>query len=73
MATLAEARAAMEPSHPGQSPGFIDKDMELYALLMELHGLCGWIIILCLIAHIGGALKHRLVNKDGVLARMSLF
>ena len=54
-------------------PGFIDKDMELYATLMQLHGLCAWLIILCLIAHIGGALKHWLINRDGVMGRMSLF
>lgn len=54
-------------------PGILAKDKELYATLMELHGLCAWVIILSLIAHIGGALKHWLVNKDSVMRRMSLF
>lgn len=54
-------------------PGFIAKDMDLYKTIMDLHGLCAWVIILCVIAHVAGALKHWLVDKDGVTGRMSLF
>lgn len=54
-------------------PGFIDKDMELYGTLMEIHGTIGWLVAVLLVLHIGGALKHWLVNRDGVMRRMSLF
>ena len=54
-------------------PGILSKDKELYGTLMELHGILGWIILICVLAHIGGALKHWIVNKDGVMQRMSLF
>ena len=54
-------------------PGLIGKDKALYEILMEFHGVIGWIMLICVLMHIGGALKHWLVNKDGVMTRMSLF
>ena len=54
-------------------PQLIGKDKELYGTIMEIHGICGWLVLILLIAHIGGALKHWLINKDGVMQRMSLF
>lgn len=42
-------------------------------LLYTLHGVFGFIITICVFLHIGGALKHWLVNKDGVMRRISLF
>ena len=54
-------------------PGILAKDKELYGTLMELHGICGWLVLICVILHIGGALKHWLINRDGVMQRMSLF
>ena len=54
-------------------PGILAKDKALYELLMEIHGICGWLVLILLIAHIGGALKHWLINRDGVMGRMSLF
>lgn len=56
-------------------PGILNKadHGDLYETLMWLHGVVGWVIIVCVVAHIGGALKHWLVNRDGVMTRMSLF
>ena len=54
-------------------PGILAKDKELYGTLMGLHGIVGWVILICIALHIGGAMKHWLVNKDGVMTRMSLF
>ncbi len=54
-------------------PGILAKDKELYSILMELHGICGWLILIFVSIHIGAALKHWLVKRDGVMSRMSLF
>lgn len=55
-------------------PKILAKDKELGGLLLyTLHGIFGYIITLCVFLHIGGALKHWLVNRDGVMGRMSLF
>ena len=54
-------------------PPILSKDKELGALLYELHGICGWLILILVAAHIGAALKHWLIKRDGLMARMSLF
>ena len=55
-------------------PGILSKDKETgQFLLYTLHGVFGFIITACVALHIGGALKHWLVRKDGVMGRMSLF
>ncbi len=38
----------------------------------EVHEMIGAIILLVLILHILGALKHKLIDKDGTMERMSL-
>jgi cytochrome b561 len=54
-------------------PGLIGKDKALGETLFYLHGLVGWAILGLLVLHIGGAMRHWLVKRDGVMARMSLF
>ncbi len=54
-------------------PGLIGKDKALSETLFELHGSVGWLIIALLVLHLGGAMKHWLVNRDTVMTRMSLF
>jgi len=51
-------------------PAILAKDKDLGGLLMELHGTIGWILAALIIIHIGAALKHAIVKKDGVLQRM---
>ena len=51
----------------------LGKDKELGALLYQLHGICGWLVLILVAAHIGAALKHWLVKRDGLMERMSLF
>ena len=51
-------------------PPILAKDKELGGLLMELHGIVGWTLAALIFLHIGGALKHAIVKKDGVLQRM---
>ncbi|MEM7056681.1 MAG: cytochrome b [Pseudomonadota bacterium] len=57
----------------GKIPGFIDKDMDLYGTLMGLHGFFGWLVAVLLVLHIAGALKHWLIDRDGVMGRMGFF
>ena len=54
-------------------PAILAKDKALGETLFTLHYLLGIVITFAVAAHIGGALKHWLVNKDGVMRRMSLF
>jgi cytochrome b561 len=54
-------------------PAILSKDKALGETLYTFHYLLGIVITLAVFAHIGGALKHWLVNKDGVMRRMSLF
>lgn len=44
-----------------------------YELLLTLHMGLYWLIIAMLAAHIGAALKHHFIDKDGVLKRMLPF
>lgn len=36
----------------------------------SVHGAAGWVILILLALHAGAALKHHLIDRDGVLARM---
>jgi cytochrome b561 len=54
-------------------PGLLAKDKALAETLFWLHGVLGWVIIGLLAVHIGAALMHWLVKRDGVMGRMSLF
>ncbi len=40
---------------------------------MEMHRFLGFTLVGLLVLHIGAALKHRFINRDGVLGRMSLW
>lgn len=51
-------------------PGMLTKDAELGATLYEVHGALGFAILVLVAVHIGAALMHGLVKRDGVLSRM---
>jgi cytochrome b561 len=51
-------------------PGIVSKDKALSDLLFELHEMVGWTIMLLVGLHIGGALKHAIINMDKVMDRM---
>lgn len=51
-------------------PPIVGKDKELGATLMGLHEIFGWILGALIVVHIGAALQHAFVKKDGVLRRM---
>ena len=54
-------------------PGFIGKDKELSETLFTIHGVIGWVILGLVVLHVAGAMRHWLIKRDGVMARMSLF
>lgn len=54
----------------GQTLPFVPKSDTLAAQFRALHGWSSKLLILSLIAHIVGALKHALIDRDGTLARM---
>ena len=54
-------------------PGIIGKDQALSKTLFFVHGVIGWAILGLIVLHVAGALRHWLVKRDRVMARMSLF
>ncbi len=47
------------------------KDRELSELLLlDVHGPLAFLLLLLVLAHVGAAFKHLLVNRDGVFFRM---
>jgi cytochrome b561 len=57
----------------GALPNFIGKDEPLRLLTHTLHKTLVFVLAVLVIGHIGAALKHRFVNRDGVAERMSVF
>ena len=45
-------------------------DIEWMATLGSVHSLVAWILLILVLGHVGMALLHQLVKKDGVLRRM---
>jgi cytochrome b561 len=55
-----------------QLPDLIAKNKELADTLKGVHKALDWTLAAVVIGHIGAALKHQLIDRDGLLARMSL-
>ena len=53
-------------------PGLLAKDEALSRALYGVHGLVGWLILILVVLHIAGALRHWLVKRDAVMTRMAL-
>ncbi|HYG89912.1 MAG TPA: cytochrome b/b6 domain-containing protein [Azospirillum sp.] len=51
-------------------PSPLGKDEPVAKILSLIHTTIGWTILALLVVHIGGALYHHVVRKDGVLYRM---
>ncbi|OGT00972.1 MAG: cytochrome b [Gallionellales bacterium RIFCSPLOWO2_12_FULL_59_22] len=54
-------------------PDLIAKDKELGDLLKEVHEYLNFLMLGLVLAHIGAALKHHFIERDGILARMIPF
>ncbi len=54
-------------------PDLVAKDKELGDLLKEVHEALNFIMLGVVLAHVGAALKHHFIERDGILARMIPF
>ena len=52
-------------------PQFIAKDAAMGEALYAAHEIVGWVLVGLVALHIGAALKHWLVDRDGVARRMT--
>jgi cytochrome b561 len=53
-------------------PGWAGKNVELKDFLSGVHLASSWMIAGAVALHVAGALKHALVDRDGLLSRMGL-
>lgn len=51
-------------------PDFMPVDKELAALIKPWHANLAWALAVLVVVHIGAALKHHWIDKDGLLQRM---
>lgn len=56
-----------------QLPDLLDKNKELGDLLKLVHKLLNFTLLALFVVHVGAALKHHFVERDGLLARMLPF
>lgn len=54
----------------GQSLPFLPESPGLAALFFAVHGAAAKLLVLSLGLHVAGSLKHALIDRDGLLARM---
>jgi cytochrome b561 len=54
-------------------PDMIGKDKALGHLLGTVHASLNYSMLALILVHIAAALKHQLVDRDGILARMLPF
>ncbi|QWT20468.1 cytochrome b [Bacillus sp. NP157] len=54
-------------------PALVDKNEDLSNLLGTVHVYLFWLLLLVLVAHVGGALKHHFIDRDDTLRRMLPF
>lgn len=51
-------------------PSFMEGSRDLHELMEEIHDLAGHIIVPLVLLHVLGALKHLVVDRDGIMQRM---
>jgi cytochrome b561 len=51
-------------------PDLLAKNIPLGDLLKEVHELLNYLLLALLLTHIGAALKHHFIDRDGILLRM---
>jgi cytochrome b561 len=56
---------------PIQFPPILPYNVELYASLRSLHTYLAYLLFLTFLAHLGAALYHGLIRRDGVLESMA--
>ncbi len=53
-------------------PDFVPKDHDLGELLEQVHAWLAYGLAALVLAHVAAALKHQLIDRDGLMSRMSL-
>ncbi len=56
---------------PLHLPALLPHDLQLYAVLRQAHGWLAYVLFATVLVHLGAALVHGLVRRDGVLRSMS--
>jgi cytochrome b561 len=51
-------------------PDFMAVDKEFAKQIKELHGAAAFALMALVLLHIGAALKHHFIDKDGLIRRM---
>jgi len=51
-------------------PAIVGQDEALAKQLFAIHGWVGWLVIVLVLMHVGGALYHHFIRRDNVLRRM---
>jgi cytochrome b561 len=51
-------------------PDFVGKDKAFAASLRDLHAVCAYALAALIVLHVAAAIKHAVVDKDGVFSRM---
>jgi cytochrome b561 len=53
-------------------PSWAGTHLDLKEVLSSVHLANGWLIATLVVLHVAGALKHALVDRDGLLARIGI-
>ncbi len=53
-----------------QLPDFVPKDKALAELIKPWHGYLAWTLAVLVALHVAAALKHHVIDRDGLLQRM---
>ena len=51
-------------------PDFVSPDKALADAIKPWHGRLAWLLGLIVVVHVGAALKHQFIDRDGLLSRM---
>jgi cytochrome b561 len=54
-------------------PALAAANPDMQELAQEVHEYLFWFLVLLLVAHVGGALKHHMLDRDNTLLRMLPF
>lgn len=54
-------------------PDLVSADKALAAAIKPWHQTLAWAMAVLVLGHIGAVVKHQFIDRDGLLARMSLF
>ena len=55
---------------PLQLPALVPHDLHLYSVLRQAHGVLAYVLFATILIHLGAALVHGFVRRDGVLRSM---